>query len=159
MDKGTASRDMYMEYLEEFAHETKSPQITEEEMMFRKLQEECEEYAKLKFTCQRLLLDAPKVVEGKTDLGNRIYMNIEVRDTKHVVVKMTDEIFVEMKLQDAIKFCDRRMDMYKNMLQKTQDKINELKTDMTILLGSMDIPYLEPNRYRKSEDPFRGNKF
>uniref|UniRef100_A0A1I7UB41 Prefoldin subunit 4 n=1 Tax=Caenorhabditis tropicalis TaxID=1561998 RepID=A0A1I7UB41_9PELO len=127
-----------------------------EEKCFKKMQKECEEFAKLKFTCQRLLVDAPRVIEGKTELRQRVFMNMEVRDTKHVVVKLADDVLVEMKLQDAIKVCDRKMDMLKNMLEKSQNTITRLKTDLTLLLATMDMPYVEPYRFTLPPDfPFR----
>ncbi|CAI2351269.1 unnamed protein product [Caenorhabditis sp. 36 PRJEB53466] len=146
MEDFVKAKKAYAQYLDELAEKVIHPRIATEENAFKTMQTQCEEYAKLKFTCQRLLQDAPRVMEGKTDLGQKIFMNIEVRDTKHVVVKLSDEVFVELKLQDAIKVCDRKVDMLKNLMEKQQNTVNKLKTDLTVLLASIDVPYTEPNK-------------
>lgn len=156
MENYVSAQERYMKYLEDLSENVIHPKIATEEKEFKKLQKQCEEYAKLKFTCQRLLNEAPKTTEGKTELGQRVFMNIEVRDTKHVVVKLCDDVYVEMKLQDAIKTCDRKMDSLKNMMEKLQKSTNKLKTDLTMLLATMDMPYVEPFRFTLPSDfPFR----
>lgn len=73
-----------------------------------------------------------------------------------MVVKLCDDVYVEMKLQDAIKTCDRKMDSLKNMMEKLQKSTNKLKTDLTMLLATMDMPYVEPFRFTLPSDfPFR----
>ncbi|EFO93190.1 hypothetical protein GCK72_014715 [Caenorhabditis remanei] len=156
MEKYVKSRQMYMKYLEEVSENVFHPRINEGDKQFKKLQKECEEYAKLKFTCQRLLSEASKVIEGKTEIGQRVFMNMEVRDTKHVVVKLSEDVLVELPLQEAMKVCDRKMDMLKNLMEKIQASTTRLKAELTMLLASMDLPYTEPYRFTLPPDfPFR----
>uniref|UniRef100_A0A8R1HS34 Uncharacterized protein n=1 Tax=Caenorhabditis japonica TaxID=281687 RepID=A0A8R1HS34_CAEJA len=147
---------MYMKYMDDLSSDIINPRIASEEKAYEEMRKQCEEYAKLKFTCQRLLSDAPRVAEGKTEIGQKIFMNIEVRDTKHVIVKLSDDVLVEMTLQDAVKVCDRKTDMLKNMMEKTENTINRLKSDLTIMLASMDMPSVEPFKMSLPPDfPFR----
>lgn len=73
-----------------------------------------------------------------------------------MVVRLGEDTYVEMGLHDAMKVCDRKMDLLKNMMEMTQKSITRLKTDLTMLLASMDMPYTEPFKFTLPKDfPFR----
>ncbi|CAB3406695.1 unnamed protein product [Caenorhabditis bovis] len=87
------------------------PILQDEHETMRKLQKECEEYAKLVFTCERLLGSQQHGIDIRFDLGQKIYVNAEIQDSSHVVVKLMDDLYAKMNLTSAVKYSKKKMEM------------------------------------------------
>lgn len=112
-----------------------------------KVYAEIAEYLQLKNTIERIqeasLTD--KQLKTKVDLGCNFYVNAKIPDTSRIFVKVGFGFFVELTLDEAVCFIDKKVKFLESITATLTNESSKLKTKIKLVLeGLRELQLIDP---------------
>jgi prefoldin alpha subunit len=144
--------EIYEQFLNEKLRNDLKTVLNEREQFFS----EIAEYMQIKNTVENIVQTAQStndVVELKTkvDLGCNFYLNAVVQDPSRIFIAIGYGFFLEMTLQEAVKFIDKKIKILTATTEELSNQAAIIKANIRLVLqGLKEIQNLD----FKQEEPF-----
>ncbi|KAI9178889.1 hypothetical protein H9P43_005551 [Blastocladiella emersonii ATCC 22665] len=103
-----------------------------------KVTEQISEYGKLATQIQTIKDTGMTELKMQVDLGNNFYVQAKVPDTTYVYVQVGFGFHVQLTLDEALAFIEKKTTHLQKLSNKYTDKASELKAQMQIILHTLD---------------------
>ena len=142
MENTTDKVQVYEKFLNEKLRSDLKRAMEEQE----KIYSEIAEYLQIKDTAQKLQTTRTdgKKLNTKVDLGCNFYANAVVEDCSKIFVAVGYGFFLEMKLDECIRFVDKKVKQLDILVKELDEKVAEIKANIKFVLeGLKEIQNLE----------------
>ncbi|CAG8680187.1 16160_t:CDS:2 [Cetraspora pellucida] len=138
---------------EKFLHEKLEPDLKNVWDLREKIYEETSDYMKLKNYIQLIKSNELKELKTMVDLGSNFYAQAKIPDTTYIYVNVGFGFHVQLTLDEAIKYIDRK----EKLLQRKSDQYTQ---DISKINAHIKLALTEIMNLQKAEEqPLRDDLF
>lgn len=123
------------ESLNHFINDVLRKDLKEYETYLNRMNAEIMEFVQLKNLCENIVENlSPHGFKTQVNVGGNFFMSAKVADTKHIMINIGLNHYVEFTLSEAIKFCDFKIKSMQNEANVIREKSIETKANIKLSL-------------------------
>ncbi|KAH8398496.1 hypothetical protein KR215_007577, partial [Drosophila sulfurigaster] len=120
--------------LEEFINDRLKEDLKQLEICLDRYNEDIMEYVQLKNTLQTFDEHMPDGYKTQVNIGSNIFMQARVKQMDKILVNVGKEVYLEMSMEEAIKFSDVRIKILTKQADVVRDESVKKRTLIKLAL-------------------------
>ncbi|XP_051858242.1 uncharacterized protein LOC117564433 [Drosophila albomicans] len=120
--------------LEEFINDRLKEDLKQLEICLNRYNEDIMEYVQLKNTLQTFDEHMPDGYKTQVNIGSNIFMQARVKQMDKILVNVGKEVYLEMSMEEAIKFSDVRIKILTKQADVVRDESVKKRTLIKLAL-------------------------
>ncbi|XP_060656759.1 uncharacterized protein LOC132791730 [Drosophila nasuta] len=132
--KGGAKSPASVAKLEEFINDRLKEDLKQLEICLNRYNEDIMEYVQLKNTLQTFDEHMPDGYKTQVNIGSNIFMQARVKQMDKILVNVGKEVYLEMSMEEAIKFSDVRIKILTKQADVVRDESVKKRTLIKLAL-------------------------
>lgn len=133
-DTTSSSSITSREQLESFINDVLRRDLTEYELYINKMNSEIMEFIQLKNVCDSITQNLTDGFKTQVNIGGNFFMSAKVADTKHIMINVGLNHYVDFTISEAIKFCDFKIKSLENEANVIREKSIETRAKIKLAL-------------------------
>lgn len=129
---------MTREQLETFIEDILRNKLKEYDMFIRKTNAEIMEFVQLKNVCENIGEHLSDGFKTQVNIGGNFFLPAKVPDTKHIMINVGLNHYVDFTMSEAIKFCDFKIKSLENETNIVREKSLETRASIKLALLCID---------------------
>ncbi|KAF7490977.1 Protein UXT [Sarcoptes scabiei] len=110
-------------------------------LVLERYNEICDKIAdllKIRSVCKMITENKMKSMKTMADLGSNCYVKCLIPSTDHILLNVGLDCFIEFSIEEALKFIDKRSNLYNKSLEILKEKSAKIKAHIKIVLNLID---------------------
>lgn len=136
--EGRTSSSMTREQLENFIEDVLRKKLKEYDAFISKTNADIMEYVQLKNLCENIGEHLSDGFKTQVNIGGNFFLAAKVPDTKHIMINVGLNHYVNFTMSEAIKFCDFKIKSLENETNVIREKSLETRASIKLVLLCID---------------------
>lgn len=129
---------MTREQLENFIEDILREKLKEYNMFISKTNAEIMEFVQLKNLCENIGEHLSDGFKTQVNIGGNFFLAAKVPDSKHIMINVGLNHYVDFTMSEAIKFCDFKIKSLENETKVIREKSIETRASIKLALLCID---------------------